>query len=264
MSTPAPGWYPDPTDSAGKRWWDGTQWTQRTQIDLSAAPPPSSAASEAEAAQSDPVAAPAESTAGVPRPQETGVTSRRRRLTWVAVSAGVVVAATVGAFAMMDRTPDVPDVVGQSVEDARASLEALGFVVEFRGESVPDDDDGDHWTVSSQDPEAGDAGEATEVRLWVSTPVTAAVKACDVPTSVGDNGSSVVLDVEGEDYGSGDLDYVQALCVLTELEMPDSVWSKMEDTRALDGRQTADWDDVEVTWSYHPDDGLDVIVELTD
>jgi len=25
---PAPGWYPDPTNAAGTRWWDGRSWTQ--------------------------------------------------------------------------------------------------------------------------------------------------------------------------------------------------------------------------------------------
>ncbi|WP_269142641.1 hypothetical protein [Georgenia yuyongxinii] len=36
----------------------------------------------------------------------------------------------------------------------------------------------------------------------------------------------------------------------------------MTSTRALDGRQTAEWDGVVATWSFHPDDGLDVILEL--
>ncbi|MDF1478631.1 DUF2510 domain-containing protein [Leifsonia sp. H3M29-4] len=26
------GWYPDPADSAKVRWWDGTNWTQRTEF----------------------------------------------------------------------------------------------------------------------------------------------------------------------------------------------------------------------------------------
>lgn len=29
-ATPPPGWYPDPGNPAGHRWWDGAQWTQHT------------------------------------------------------------------------------------------------------------------------------------------------------------------------------------------------------------------------------------------
>lgn len=32
-------------------------------------------------------------------------------------------------------------------------------------------------------------------------------------------------------------------------------------TRALDGQQTADWDGFTASWGYHPDTGLDVVVE---
>jgi len=44
MSTPA-GWYPDPSDQAQLRWWDGSDWTQHThsappaQVALTKAPP---------------------------------------------------------------------------------------------------------------------------------------------------------------------------------------------------------------------------------
>ena len=30
MSTPAAGWYPDPSGAPGARWWDGTTWTEHT------------------------------------------------------------------------------------------------------------------------------------------------------------------------------------------------------------------------------------------
>lgn len=30
MTTPEPGWYPDPTDAAQQRWWDGAAWTSES------------------------------------------------------------------------------------------------------------------------------------------------------------------------------------------------------------------------------------------
>ncbi len=46
-----------------------------------------------------------------------------------------------------------------------------------------------------------------------------------------------------------------------ELGLPDAVYERMEATRALDGTQTADYENVFVSWSYHPDTGLKVIYE---
>lgn len=42
------------------------------------------------------------------------------------------------------------------------------------------------------------------------------------------------------------------------LGLPESLWEDMNHTRALDGRQTADFDDITVSWSYHPDNGLQI------
>lgn len=36
-TSPAPGWYPDPTGSPQTRWWDGSAWTEQTRP----LPPPS-------------------------------------------------------------------------------------------------------------------------------------------------------------------------------------------------------------------------------
>ncbi|MDS1270688.1 hypothetical protein RIF23_10295 [Lipingzhangella sp. LS1_29] len=49
-----------------------------------------------------------------------------------------------------------------------------------------------------------------------------------------------------------------AECVLRALDVPDVVLSEIESTRALDGRMSAERDDVSATWSFHPDDGLDL------
>lgn len=46
------------------------------------------------------------------------------------------------------------------------------------------------------------------------------------------------------------------------LGLPDSVTIKMSQTRALDGRQTETYEDITVSWTYHPDHGLDVLYEV--
>ena len=96
------------------------------------------------------------------------------------------------------------------------------------------------------------------------SPLQAAVDGCDVRKGyarIGDDGRSLSLDNEGEDDISG-LSFSDITCVLDALDVPDSVLDKMGNTRALDGMQTASWGDITATWTYHPDDGLDVILEM--
>lgn len=50
-------------------------------------------------------------------------------------------------------------------------------------------------------------------------------------------------------------------CFLKELGAPETIESKIGQTRALDGTQTAQWNEFEATWTYHPDDGLNLLVE---
>ncbi|WP_053205835.1 hypothetical protein [Jiangella muralis] len=49
-------------------------------------------------------------------------------------------------------------------------------------------------------------------------------------------------------------------CVLEELQAPTAVIEHMSSTRALDGTQSDDWEGYEAQWTYHPDDGLNIIV----
>lgn len=44
------------------------------------------------------------------------------------------------------------------------------------------------------------------------------------------------------------------------LGLPASLVVELGQTRALDGRQSRDYDYVSVTWSYHPDNGLNVVI----
>lgn len=60
-----------------------------------------------------------------------------------------------------------------------------------------------------------------------------------------------------EDKG---IDYV--LKVNNELGLPASIATKMGQTRALDGRQTETYEKMEVSWTYHPDNGLEVLYTI--
>ena len=53
----------------------------------------------------------------------------------------------------------------------------------------------------------------------------------------------------------------KVLCVMTELGAPDSTGSKVGNTRSLDGTREANWDGYHAEWTYHPDDGLNMIIE---
>ena len=101
--------------------------------------------------------------------------------------------------------------------------------------------------------------------LLASTAIAAATETCDDVDNgwitVGDEGQSISMQSEGEE--SPGAEYIDVLCVLDQLEVPDSVNTRIGSTRALDGRQTATWDDFDASWGYHPDSGLDIVVELS-
>lgn len=74
-----------------------------------------------------------------------------------------------------------------------------------------------------------------------------------------EDGRTLMLDHRGQDETRG-LDLEALNCVLTELEVPANVQHEMEQTRALDGRQSTSWGGIDASWSYHPDSGLDVVL----
>lgn len=48
-----PGWYPDPSNHARRRWWDGSQWSEYVDLPLSHLPPPPTAIAPASSLQAD-------------------------------------------------------------------------------------------------------------------------------------------------------------------------------------------------------------------
>ena len=51
-------------------------------------------------------------------------------------------------------------------------------------------------------------------------------------------------------------------CLLDELAIPSSIVERMYNTNALMGAQDAEFLGIKVTWTYHPDNGLDMYFEL--
>lgn len=85
---------------------------------------------------------------------------------------------------------------------------------------------------------------------------------CGSPSGirVSDQGKTISIDGNGEyEYSGADISDIA--CVLYAIEIPDYVISNMDSTNSLMGRQTATFGDkIDVSWSYHPDNGLDVVV----
>lgn len=83
---------------------------------------------------------------------------------------------------------------------------------------------------------------------------------------LGSDGSYLTLDSNPFDMESdvGRILYIKDVNnaikeIHRELNLPSSLFEDMQHTRALDGRQKETFDNVEVSWSYHPDKGLVII-----
>ena len=86
----------------------------------------------------------------------------------------------------------------------------------------------------------------------------------DGVVEIADQGRTMIVDGEGEDFGSGDVSFSDLDCIIDAVGAPASVKELMYSTRSLDGRQSGEWDDISASWSYHPDDGLDIIFEIVE
>ncbi|MPZ14296.1 MAG: hypothetical protein GEU73_07705 [Chloroflexi bacterium] len=115
--------------------------------------------------------------------------------------------------------------------------------------------------------DAATTTEPTQTRFeraldFVGPPTTDSLTGRESDEAVlGDGGYTLILDHKGERDRHG-MSMENIAEVLALLDVPDSVVAQMDGTRAMDGRQSAEWDGITATWQYHPDSGLDLI--LTD
>lgn len=84
---------------------------------------------------------------------------------------------------------------------------------------------------------------------------------------VTDDGSSIIMDgpYESEYLPGAGKKYIQSLAiVLANLDTPDYVIEQMESTTSLMGVREASWDGIDASWSYHPDNGFDLVLVDTE
>jgi|688.fasta_scaffold209355_2 hypothetical protein len=82
----------------------------------------------------------------------------------------------------------------------------------------------------------------------------------DSGLALDDDGKGLFLDGEGDE--SSGLSSEEIGCILYGLDVPSSVVSRMDSTNSLMGQQEASWDGIRALWTYHPDNGFDVALEL--
>lgn len=107
---------------------------------------------------------------------------------------------------------------------------------------------------------------------------------CIPAEAVQDSGKSLAYDFAASAGSSEDDDFVHTYtieCIKLVTQLPEYVFTEMQQTSALQGRQTAEWDvdvtkipeaqlkvkpmanaRVDASWTYHPDNGLDAIITV--
>lgn len=79
-----------------------------------------------------------------------------------------------------------------------------------------------------------------------------------------DDGRTLVINTLGQDDDPLGLGSFTAQCVYLDLDTPTWIQESVATTRALDGRQSAEWPGHQAQWSYHPNSGLSMIITLSD
>jgi hypothetical protein len=79
--------------------------------------------------------------------------------------------------------------------------------------------------------------------------------------TLAEDGQSLNFDDKGkEDLFGGDFSDLQ--CLLEKLSAPSTVLARMYQTNSSMGVQDAEWDGISISWTYHPDRGMDSNFEI--
>ncbi|WP_040339719.1 hypothetical protein [Candidatus Blastococcus massiliensis] len=110
---------------------------------------------------------------------------------------------------------------------------------------------------------AGDdrqSAERSAIAVAAGRPLEAAYRACTArddgnTLSLRDGGTTIVIETRSE-YG----DPAGLHCVLGELDTPHAITAQMDRTTAMMGVQEAEDDGIVYSLTYHPDNGVDMVI----
>jgi hypothetical protein len=93
-------------------------------------------------------------------------------------------------------------------------------------------------------------------------PLADAAKTCAVG-QVSDRGRALFVDGRGEAARTGTATPDDVFCVLDYLKAPPAITEPMKQARNPDGRQSQLWNRFNMSWTYHPINGLDMVIHET-
>jgi len=75
--------------------------------------------------------------------------------------------------------------------------------------------------------------------------------------SIVDDGKTMIIDGKGEEdsYGAST---ESLFCIIKGVKTPDYIVNGIETTRALDGKQMQEFNNITVSYSYHPNTGMNL------
>jgi hypothetical protein len=94
-------------------------------------------------------------------------------------------------------------------------------------------------------------------------PLADASKFCGSVGQVTDRGRALFVDGKGAAARTGTASADDVFCVLDYLTAPSAITEPMKQARNPDGRESQLWDRFNMSWTYHPINGLDVVIHET-
>ncbi len=96
-------------------------------------------------------------------------------------------------------------------------------------------------------------------------PLVQAVAGCSLEGSEGieltDGDKTLIVDTEGEDDYTG-ASYDDYVCIIEGLGLPERIRNNMGETRALDGTVSDTFENLSLSWRYHPDSGINLTIAM--